>query len=79
MKTMAIPEIWVDFNAQNEDGTIRLTARGSKRDMDSHGVKEGDKIFISDEELGAVAVVENVEGYGLVARPETEIFPLGDE
>lgn len=59
-------EIFADFNAQTEDGNIRLSTNGSKRDIAKHtwkgGSPVGHRIFICDGEIGAVAEIMDVEG-----------------
>ena len=55
---MAVVEIWADFNAQDEDGCIRLNTIGSLKSLKGLQVMEKDRVFISDGEVGAVAELE---------------------
>jgi len=75
---MATPEVMADFNARTESGAVRMTTRGSQRDIEAHGLKAGDRVFLCDEELGAVADLVTEDG-ALVAVLVTEIFPLATE
>jgi len=56
MATITIP---VDFNAMNEDSSIRLNTRGAIDALEQQGLKlrEGMEVFIEDGELSARARV----------------------
>lgn len=61
---MAVPRLWVDFNAGDVDGGIVLTTTGSRRDLEEQGIElhEGLRLTIWQEddsgfELEADAVV----------------------
>jgi len=76
VKVMSIPEIFADFNAQHEDGTVSMETRGSKADIAKHGLKPGDSVFLNDNnDIGAVAVIEERAGR-LFAKLVTDIFDL---
>ena len=59
--------IWVDFNARNEDGTVRLTCLGTFRSVGDVPLADGEEIGMHDGEIGAVGVVEDRVG-GQAAR-----------
>ena len=71
---MSIPEIRCDLNL-GVCGRILLSGTISDEDLLSHDVKPGDRIFITDDVEGAVAIVEDEEGL-LFARLENSLFLL---
>lgn len=65
-----LKRIWVDFNAQNDDGSVRLTTRGSTESMKlAGGVQMGEKILITDGDETFQAEVQLKNGE-LVARAD---------
>lgn len=58
--TMTKTWIWVDFNQQNEDGSIRLGTVGTVRDIRKQGIKlkHGMTAMLSDDEVIRAARIE---------------------
>ena len=54
--------VWADFNARTEEDNISLTTVGSKRSLSETGAKVGERVWISDGELGVRAVIKQIEG-----------------
>jgi hypothetical protein len=56
---MTTPNIPVDFNAMNEDSSVRLNTRGALEALAREGINlhEGMDVVISDSELWAKAKV----------------------
>ena len=75
-----IIEIWADFNARLEDNRVSLMTRGSQaalKDYWPSGNYDGNKIFICDGEIGAVAIIEEgVDGYPLAARMISPVMEI---
>jgi hypothetical protein len=71
---MAVPRLWVDFNASSADGGLWLTTVGTRRDLEEQGLElyEGLRLTVWQEddpgfELEADAVVYWDQGWS--ARP----------
>lgn len=61
--------IWADFNAQTEDGAVRLNTRGSLESLAAHPSAPPDWVVLTDGEVSVLARLDTIQGI-LVGWPD---------
>jgi len=79
VKTMAIPEVRVDFSRRNPvTKRVPLSVEPAASEILKLGLGHGDRVFLCDDERGAVADIEQ-DGEFLFGSLVTEPFALDAE